>query len=731
MNLSLFSNHPDYPSSIYFILGSEFCERFTYFGLRTILVLYLTNWLRLSRNEATAVYHLFSCVAYFSPIIGAIMADSYVGRYKTILYIGTIYAIGCIILSVTSFPPPELIGPFFGLLLISLGTGGIKPCVVTFGGDQFERNQVKEKANFFSTFYFVINIGSLLSTVITPMLRSDVHCVENSCYPLAFGVPAILMTLALIVFYAGSPQYKFTPPTGSLITKAIRCMVQNFIRDVQLLSRLVWLFLPLPMFWALFNQQGSRWTLQAAQLDGRFAFLGRLKPEQMQALNPLLIVLLIPVFERVIYPCMKSCDISHRPLQRMVTGMLFSSLAFVCAALLQMKIDNTVEKPVESGMAGYTIFNTMNCKLVVQGTPAPFYQGNVPPFGQTSYWTVEAGTKAISVYCPTTGLQAAVNADLQSEQAYRLVVTEQQGKMKILVLDEKREKSTNGTASISFLHLLAWVNSAAVKVMSTRDEVEAVVIKLNVSNATSFHVFEPGSYQLYFPTFAATAQQNAPTSGWTDVGKPFEVGSGGIYTVALIDPSNSYDFADVVVESYVDVKENSLSMMLMVPQYVAITIAEILFSISGLAFAYTQSPETMKSIIQACWLLTTSVGDLIVVFVAEIKVVSDQVSEFWLFAGLMFADTIIFSVMTCFFSYVKHKQLKKPKPPPKQMPKPKKKRRPKKKGKGGKRQKRRPRKKSDEDEGNSRSSSSKSRRSSNDKADKGEKGDSKKDNAKT
>ncbi|KAL8569514.1 hypothetical protein ACOMHN_002061 [Nucella lapillus] len=91
----LFSKQKDYPISIYFILGSEFCERFTYFGLRTILVLYLTNWLQLAKNQATAVFHLFSSLAYCSPILGAILADSYIGRYKTILYISMVYATGC------------------------------------------------------------------------------------------------------------------------------------------------------------------------------------------------------------------------------------------------------------------------------------------------------------------------------------------------------------------------------------------------------------------------------------------------------------------------------------------------------------------------------------------------------------------------------------------------------------------------------------------------------------
>ncbi|KAL8569511.1 hypothetical protein ACOMHN_002058 [Nucella lapillus] len=580
-----------------------------------------------------------------------------------------IYTAGCILLALTAFPPPEVYGPFIGLLLISIGTGGIKPCVVTFGGDQFERKQVKHKASFFSTFYFVINIGSLLSTVVTPLLRSDVQCVENSCYPLAFGVPAILMTLALGRLpdpttdekkdnskkgkhkkkkekhkdkednekrkkhkkrkkdkkrkdkkhkdkkhkdkeekeEKGEKKGKGKPRRGrrrhgpDKSSSAKTLFEPEFVKDVKMLTRLIWLFLPLPLFWALFNQQ---------------SFLGSMKPEQMQAMNPLLIILLIPVFERVIYPCMKSCSIPHKPLQRMVMGMLFCALAFVFAGLLQMKIEDNLERPVPDYMSGYTIFNTIDCKIQVRGEPLPFFQGTVPPFGQTSHKEVLAGKKMLTLYCPTTGLQTSAEANLESGKAFRLVVTALPGVLRLLVLEEKREKSTNGTAFVS--------------------------------------------YQLSFPA-SATQREPVTSNDWTEVGKPFEVGSGGIYTLALIDPSSSFDFADVVVEMYVDVKENSLSMILMIPQYIAMTIGEILFSISGLAFAYTQSPESMKSIIQALWLLTTSVGDLIVVLVAETRMVSDQANEFLLFAGLMVTATVVFAFMTCFYTYLDESALRRKK----------------------------------------------------------------------
>ncbi len=93
------------------------------------------------------------------------------------------------------FSPCSLVG----LFIIAVGTGGIKPCVSAFGGDQFVRpQQERQLEQFFSVFYFSINAGSLISTYVTPYLREKVHCFgDESCFPLAFGVPAILMIVAL------------------------------------------------------------------------------------------------------------------------------------------------------------------------------------------------------------------------------------------------------------------------------------------------------------------------------------------------------------------------------------------------------------------------------------------------------------------------------------------------------------------------------------------------------
>lgn len=91
----------------------------------------------------------------------------------------------------------------FGLFIISIGTGGIKPCVFAFGGDQFQLPQQKKQLLHYTTvFLFIVSVGALISTFLTPELRHSVHCLgRDTCFPLAFGVPALLMFTAIGIYY--------------------------------------------------------------------------------------------------------------------------------------------------------------------------------------------------------------------------------------------------------------------------------------------------------------------------------------------------------------------------------------------------------------------------------------------------------------------------------------------------------------------------------------------------
>ncbi|KZV49379.1 Peptide transporter 2 isoform 1, partial [Dorcoceras hygrometricum] len=216
-----------------FILGTECCERLAYYGIATNLVSYLTKKLHEGNVSAARNVTTWQGTCYLTPLIGAVLADAFWGRYWTIAVFSTIYFIGMCTLTlsatVPAFMPPECIDNicpsatpaqyailFVGLYLIALGTGGIKPCVSSFGADQFDDTDSVErvkKGSFFNWFYFSINIGALVSSSFIVWIQ------DNAGWGLGFGIPALFMCFAIISFFMGTYLYRFQKPGGSPITR--------------------------------------------------------------------------------------------------------------------------------------------------------------------------------------------------------------------------------------------------------------------------------------------------------------------------------------------------------------------------------------------------------------------------------------------------------------------------------------------------------------------------------
>ncbi|KAG5620393.1 hypothetical protein H5410_005611 [Solanum commersonii] len=225
-----------------FILGNECCERLAYYGIAANLVTYLTRKLHEGNVSAARNVTTWQGTCYITPLIGAVLADAYWGRYWTIATFSTIYFIGMCTLtlsaSVPAFKPPECVGSvcpsaspaqyaifFFGLYLIALGTGGIKPCVSSFGADQFDDTDPKErvkKGSFFNWFYFSINIGALISSSLIVWIQ------ENAGWGLGFGIPAVFMGIAIASFFFGTPLYRIQKPGGSPLTRMCQVLVAAF-----------------------------------------------------------------------------------------------------------------------------------------------------------------------------------------------------------------------------------------------------------------------------------------------------------------------------------------------------------------------------------------------------------------------------------------------------------------------------------------------------------------------
>ncbi|XP_010246838.1 PREDICTED: protein NRT1/ PTR FAMILY 8.3-like [Nelumbo nucifera] len=224
-----------------FILGNECSERLAYYGIATNLVTYLTNKLHEGNASAARNVTTWQGTCYLAPLIGAVLADAYWGRYRTIAVFSTIYFIGMCTLtlsaSIPALKPPSCVGSFcpvatpaqyaiffFGLYLIALGTGGIKPCVSSFGADQFDdtdRRERVKKGSFFNWFYFSINIGALISSSLLVWVQ------DNLGWGLGFGIPTVFMGLAIISFLSGTSLYRFQKPGGSPLTRICQVVVAS------------------------------------------------------------------------------------------------------------------------------------------------------------------------------------------------------------------------------------------------------------------------------------------------------------------------------------------------------------------------------------------------------------------------------------------------------------------------------------------------------------------------
>ena len=322
------------PGGIPYIIVNEAAERFSFYGMRAILVVFMTKYLlgsdgeldTMNDEQAMQVFHLFVMSAYLFPLLGSLISDGFFGKYRTIVWLSLMYCFGhaSIAWEETRF------FLLLGLILISVGSGGIKPCVSAHVGDQFGPRNAHLLPRIFAWFYFSINLGAALSTIATPILLRDYGP------GVAFGVPGVLMAIATFTFWMGRNKFVHIPPGGTAFIKEV------FSSDgLRAMRQLVVIYIFIAMFWCLFDQTSSKWVLQAENMNreiGLFGFSWVLLPSQPQAANPFMVLLLIPLFNYIVYPVVgKFYNLT--PLRKIGIGFFITTIPFLIAAWLQVRID--------------------------------------------------------------------------------------------------------------------------------------------------------------------------------------------------------------------------------------------------------------------------------------------------------------------------------------------------------------------------------------------------------
>ena len=327
-----------FPKGILYIIGNEAAERFSYYGMRSVLILFMTEYLlnnmgkpEFTHTEAVIWYHNFMSACYFFPLIGAIVSDVFWGKYKTIIFFSVIYCFGHLILA--SFNSST--GLFYGLALIAIGTGGIKPCVVSHVGDQFSKKTKQLLGKSYGWFYCAINCGTFASMLIIPYLLRR----YNSA--IAFGVPGILMLTAVIVFWRGRKFFITIPPIGWKKYKKEIFDKSNF----KAICNLCIIFIFISAFYTLHDQYSSSWIIQAEKLN-REINIGfakfTLNQFQVQSVNPILILILTPIYSYKIYPFLERFT-NLNYLKKIAAGLFITAFSFVIIAIIEIFLEHGKE----------------------------------------------------------------------------------------------------------------------------------------------------------------------------------------------------------------------------------------------------------------------------------------------------------------------------------------------------------------------------------------------------
>ncbi len=353
-----------FPKSIPFIIGNEFAERFSFYGMRSILAVFLVHQFFshdssvIANAKSNSINHTFSTLVYATPLLGAILADWFFGKYRVILIGSLIYTIGHFILSMFD---TSLTGFQTGLIIIAFSAGAIKSCVSANVGDQFDHSNQHLMSSIYSWFYFSINAGSMVSLALIPVIY------EKFGAAWAFGVPGILMALATLIFFSGRKKYVKLPPKGinkdNFVSVSFYAMMCKFNGKAKVAGKTAWecaedkyseekvdgvkavwrvmaVFAFIPVFWSLWDMNSAEWVLQSKELNLSLGVFGwKVLPSQIQTVGAVFLLTFIPIFNYGVYPLVEKLGIKLTSLRKLGAGLFITGFSFVIIALLQVKVD--------------------------------------------------------------------------------------------------------------------------------------------------------------------------------------------------------------------------------------------------------------------------------------------------------------------------------------------------------------------------------------------------------
>jgi len=414
-----------------FILIMEFCERLAYYTFQTNLSIFIQKHLGSSAAKASIITGLFGSLVYVTPLIGAYMADAVWGRYKTIMLFSALYIVGLYVVAIASWPTilSSTLFYFALFVLICIGAGGIKSNVVTMGADQFDPvTEMKQMNSFFNWFYWMINVGSLIATMLLAnfALKGGMGISSTYSFAASFFIAAGAFTIALIIFVLGRNRYYKAPADQSafatfmsivffaskssasgkalitgfallligILVNIVLVFIDGTIHDILSYVNGAIIFIGIVLnivfgrnvdwieasrpanggrwtdaevdgawellrlfpylgfqvsFWVVYNNMGGPWTNQGCQMDTRvFGGNSQYNPGSWSFWDTLSIIILIPVFDKIIYPLVGKMQGREGPtaLQKIGAGYAVTIVCMIISGIVEIARRNSALLPI-------------------------------------------------------------------------------------------------------------------------------------------------------------------------------------------------------------------------------------------------------------------------------------------------------------------------------------------------------------------------------------------------
>lgn len=612
-----------FPAGIPFIVGNEGAERFSYYGMRAILYVYLAALYvqfvgeadlppgasEAARAQATAVAHLFMAGVYAFPMIGAILADRLLGKYPVILYVSLVYCAGHAVLAVAGrfaewgdYGAAEW-GMYAGLALIAIGSGGIKPCVSANVGDQFSAKNQHLVTKVFQIFYFIINFGSFFSTLLTPLLYRHFGA------EVAFGVPGVFMGIATVIFFLGRKRFVHVPPKPGGTLGAL-----DFLASALLFSPVVALIA------AVFVEGGH---FEATRTEGMGA---------------------LELYGTYVRDYVSHLAVSSWPY--FVAAAVLFALGLVLFGVRQ-------SKKRQGGFLAVLLFAVKNrrARLAGQGffDVARSEYGDEAAEGPPAVLRIMLVFSMVSVFWALFDQHASTWIEQASQMGRTLSVPVTLGYAAVGV--------TIVLALYGGTWLMLWVSNlrvprvvhwlvlglsgAVLAAAGLRDAIVQDWMELELQ-AAQISALNPLMVMIIIPGLNVLVYRPLERAGRTV--KPLHKMTIGMFLAAV-----AFAAAAVLQQRIEGGGAGDVHVLWQIVQYLLMTTAEVLVSVTGLEFAYTQAPRSMKSTIMGFWLLCVTFGNVLVAFLAPMQTILSLSQFFWVFTGLMTLAAIVFAIMASLY----------------------------------------------------------------------------------